>query len=168
MNIPFYQSEKNFRRFEEVIASAVESYPKPIKVNGTSTELQGSSVVTQLNNAIKYHRINKWRSLVINWSKFSDCFADLSARILNGDIIIGSKAAIKAAATTNYSADAVLRRQLVVEGPIDSLAVAAFATLLHFRLIDPVKITKTPIDCLPHANQYDVEIMKDGDGVIII
>lgn len=72
-SLPYHLSEGSFRRFEKLIASAVESWPASTKFTTTPESGMSTSVfVARLRDAITSFRRYGWKTEIINVEKFKE------------------------------------------------------------------------------------------------
>lgn len=179
--IPFHRSERNFRRFEDWIAQAVDIHPEPLKVGLEEEGLAPTTVVARLRDAISSFRSNEWESKV-NREKFLRLrlHAYLSpgageARGVGSPQLTisalrtrASKAELSAIRGQTQDPQVATGRSTLVEDPSENV-VRAFALLLSERLIDPVRFYKADEGKMKEwCKGFDVEIVQDGNILIMI
>lgn len=69
-NVRFGLTLANFRRFESIIQAAVLSYPQPVEVDWSQSDLRFTTYIARLRDAIRYARENQGL-LVGNYSSLS-------------------------------------------------------------------------------------------------
>ena len=173
-NLPHRFREANFRRFEEVIAKAVASFPEVIEYN--PYPLANETFAARLRDAITSLRNNQWNTSRIAMEKFIVCCDELTVSIQPTGVRIGSAELMKKdkeVPTFSTSKKAKEPQGLVLDSLDDEGILSALITLHSKNVLTKPTLFTHPSETTKKILQeacknYDIAVSGEGDEIILI
>ena len=168
--LPYRFKEASFRRYERIIADAVDMYPKSVHI--TCNDMSPETVSCRLLDAMTSLETNHWET-ALNMEKFLQLRKEdsLCVRVLeDSTIYVGPKAKTKELnAKTTFSVSDKTKWTMET---CDEDTLRALVTLLSKRIFTEVLITKPEKEILNlvHALQanHDIAYRVDGNRLTIL
>lgn len=100
LSLPHRFSEKSFRRYESIIAKAVNAFPLAVKINPSDLGLAAETVRGRLRDALTSYKEHRWSSVRFEFHAFAQIHDRLVVALEpDGTVIIGTKDSIKSPRT---------------------------------------------------------------------
>ena len=163
-SLPSRFNERNFRRYEAVIASAVSSFPTPQRINPAPLAVE--TYAARFRDAMTSYERQNWSSIVIDRERFKAIRPELKVRITGSSVLIGPAVATPTPITTsNDSRVRIMSEPTTVEIEVE-------VTNLLFGKYEQIRIATTSTDLqtfiLALPKRYDVAVTQDKNVFIII
>ena len=169
-NLPYAQSEANFRRFESVIHSSLLQHPKPYLFKPSPGKAL-ATVLARLRDARKSLKDHNW-STTIPRKEFLATYNQIKVWYLSetGQIAIATKAALKNMKPSEEAPVVINRTETInLEQFLDSFTIEVLAELADKRgLSKPVKFKYLDGDLEELQDSYDIDIESLGDNNYIL
>lgn len=182
-NKRFGLTETNFRRFESIIQAAVLSYPQPVEVDWSQSDLRFTTYIARLRDAIRYARENQGL-LVGNYSSLSSLVVrphpTNPSRILIGDHeatktqvnrIEGEATPSDFGAFTNTSyptTNGGVSNSSTIEAPKLRLATSADPEMLQRAVVAYAELASMKVEGLPRFYITRDEPELDKEPLLVI
>lgn len=171
-SLPHRLSEKSFRRYEEVIANAVDAAPQIVTIDPKQFNLAATTITARLRDAIlSYYKYN-WSSTMIDRRKFADIYrwpGIVVSQRNDGNIIVGTPLSVAAEDVKPLTATAnVEPTQLSINGN-DPQCVEAVALLLSKQvLVGPITVINAITDYSYLEQQYEIGVVDNKNGTVTL
>src|SRR5260221_5319459 len=161
MNLPYLQSERDFRRYEPFVRKVVEPWPLVTAFTPEPPVASVETLSSRIRIAIKSLRDNQW-TIDWNMAKFIQICDEIvvSTTTQSGKVTCGPHDLIRKATALDVSVekqDTVVSTKINLIEPHEELIAAVFVMHHHQIFIEPSTI-KTPINLVIAAAKYDVSI----------
>lgn len=161
--------EGAFRKWEDIIAKAVDAWPSPLTVHVPN--MSQNTVISRLRDAIKSYETYGWTSKV-NSQKFTTGKIRLSVGYNeDGTTYIGPH---RSTLPKGSDPVAIVKELTVDFSPFPSdkhiYLAQKLAACLHHELIPPVRIINADgeISFESLTNDYDIAVTRQGHDILIV
>lgn len=155
-NLPFYLSERNFRRYEQTIQLITETFPSTLNLD--PVPLSPLTFTCRLRDAIVSVLKYKWTT-TINLETLAQIKPNLKITSDENEVTISPR---------HKRGLNPVKPPTIVKQSLPPECLEAFALLLHHRLIEPVTVCETPETLVALKEKYDITYEQSNTGYTTI
>lgn len=174
MSIPYLQSERHFRLYEQYIDEIVKAWPKVVVFTPQPPIASVETLSSRLRMCMKSLRANLWPT-TLDIAKFLQIVDEVvvSTTLEPGKVACGPYDLLRKRVAPNLPVEVqtneltqVVPRVKLTNPPHD--LIDAVVVLHHYRLLSEPSEIVTDKDMECYTKLFDVSVQKDGDRYIVI
>lgn len=166
--IPFRFSEKQFRRYELIIAQVVNTFPSLVVIEPKTLGLSPETIRGRLRDAITSFKQYHWESNKIDLPRFTTIHSDIVVSVNHeGKVLVGDKTTIK---TTPPEPFVFVDTESTLDcTDFDSNQLTTVARLAHNKALSKRIIVSASAEQVAILQQsFDVAFIQQPDGTYLL
>ncbi len=164
--------ESAFRRYEHIIAAAVEQFPNRCLIDPKVYSLSPVTLSHRLRDAMRSFIDNKWESRIIDWEKFLIVHEEIIvSETHDGFVLTGTRDSVKTVRHIEPLMPQAVSRQ--AESPTFAVTTAEeWTTLCRLAakrlLLSPILVLGVEPNITLLEQNYDISLVPQGDGSYLL